>query len=98
MTDSERVEKLEAVAEAARAEVLAQGYRSTDMATAMKALWGEWWFETYVPPDPPRCDWSYITEMDDGPLIQRCQLAPHGADVEHKMRPAYSVGGIDESR
>jgi hypothetical protein len=38
--------RLRAVAEAARAEVLARGYRSTDMAKAMKALWGEFWFET----------------------------------------------------
>jgi hypothetical protein len=42
---------LTAVAEAARAEVLAQGYRSTDMAKALKALYGEWWFEDYVSTD-----------------------------------------------
>ena len=46
-----RIRKLEAIAEAAKAEVLAQGYRSTDMATALKAVYGEFWFETYLPPD-----------------------------------------------
>ena len=45
-----RLAATERVVEAARAEVLAQGYRSTEMWKAMTALWGEYWFETYVDP------------------------------------------------
>ena len=70
---------------AARAEVLAQGYRSTDMAKALKALLGEFWFETGVEPEPARCEWSVTTEMDDGPLTQRCVLSPHGRDTGHAL-------------
>lgn len=38
-------ERLWAVVDAAKAEVRAQGYRSSDMARALKALEGEFWFE-----------------------------------------------------
>lgn len=81
------VERLQSVAEAARAEVLAVGYRSSDMARALQDLYGEFWFETYVPPDPPRpptCGYAVTNEMDDGPLTQHCTLPPHGADIEHR--------------
>lgn len=76
---------LEQVAACAKAEVLAQGYRSTDMANALKGLYGEFWFETEVGEDlaVPRCAWAVTTEMDDGPLVQRCTRRPHGPEVEH---------------
>jgi hypothetical protein len=42
-------EELFAVVRAACAEVRAQGYRSTDMATALENLLGRWWYESLDP-------------------------------------------------
>ena len=83
---------LMAIAEAARAEVLAHGYRSSDMATAMKTLWGEFWLETYLPPEDPlsRCTWTVTSDMDDGPLTQRCTRRQHGPEVSHW----YGLSGL----
>jgi hypothetical protein len=65
-------ETAKAVVAAAKAEVRAQGYRSTDMARALEAHSGAYWYETEVPDTPDVCGFAVTTEMDDGPLIQRC--------------------------
>jgi hypothetical protein len=72
------------VVDAAKAEVAAQGYRSSDMARALKTHCGEFWFETYNAPGAPRCEWTVVTQMDDGPLPQRCALPPHGRETAHR--------------
>ncbi len=81
--------RLERVAAAAKAEVAANGYRSSDMARALKALDGEYWYEEYVQPSRPFCCHRITVEMDDGPLIQECRRMPHGPDKEHSYRAAY---------
>ena len=94
--DAERTrrEATEKVCEAAQAEVVAQGYRSSDMARALKAFYGEFWYEEYGRA-PSVCGFSVVTEMDDGPLVQRCMLAPHGAERSHQLKPSYALARPD---
>ena len=80
---AEAIKGLVAVCDAAKAEVVAQGYRSSDMARALEALCGEFWYEQYVTPARPTCGYVLSVEMDDGPLEQRCILGPHGSEREH---------------
>ena len=84
---ADRLAAAEKVIEAAKAEVLAQGYRSSDMARALEAYSGEFWFETHVPKRSPlpRCGYSVTVEMDDGPLDQVCALGPHDIHVKHVL-------------
>lgn len=81
--------RLEEVVACAMAEVLAKGYRSTDMANALKALAGEFWFEEYV--EPNLCRATFTEQMDDGPLGFRCRL-PFNHRDDHKWRKAYDRG------
>lgn len=78
-----------AVIEAAKAEVAAQSYRSSDVARALKASEGEYWFEEYERPGPAICGYQVTSEMDDGPLLSTCTKPPHGSDVGHHFEPLY---------
>ena len=79
----ERLVATEAVCDAAKAEVVAAGYRSSDMARALETLFGEFWYEEYFVPEHPPCSYAFTVEMDDGPLERRCRLPPHGSEREH---------------
>ena len=87
-----REELARAAVEAAKAEVRANGYRSSDMARALESLCGEFWFETDTTPEVGLltiCGYAITTEMDDGPLTQLCQRPPHGVSVEHYYGAAW---------
>ena len=85
----ERLDAAQKVCEAAKAEVAAQGYRSSDMARALKALYGEFWYEEYVEPMPPVCGYSVVVEMDDGPLELWCIRGQHAPEQSHRMARSY---------
>ena len=79
------IELLWRVVKAAQNEVLAQGYHSSDMARALEALCGEFWFEVTMPSKASRCKYSVTTELDDGPWTQQCIHSPHNSSIEHRL-------------